>query len=116
MFAIIAWVTINGAPVKGNNGLFVATDEVYKSVPAEHRVFRFSAESDGKFVITVRFWKDGEYWQKVITYNPGKHTITINLDRLKDAELIPTRGMGKKPTIINVKPSRRILLSDVEVM
>ncbi len=117
MLAIITWVAVNGAPIDGKGKGFVAYDEVYESIPAEYRSFRFTAKSSGKFVITIRFWRDGEYWQKVFNYDPGNHTIVINLEKIEDAEMLPTKGIGRKHTIINVKPLRKpVILSDIEIM
>ncbi|MEO0139026.1 MAG: hypothetical protein ABIL16_04705 [candidate division WOR-3 bacterium] len=117
MFWLIGWISLNGAPLEGRGNMFVANEEVYKEIPADYRVFRFSAQSEGKFTVKVRFWKDGEYWEKTFTYEPGKHTIVIDINRIEDAEMLPTRGIGRKPTIINVKPGNKsLILSDVEIM
>jgi hypothetical protein len=113
MMFVLAWISANG-PLSLKGKYFVAEGEAYKTLPAEYRSFSFYAKSDREIRVTLRFWKDGEYWQKVLKYNPGEHRIEINLNRVEDPEHIPTRGIGPFPTVILVESEGKVYLSEVE--
>ncbi len=113
MLMVLAWLSANGH-ISSNGKYFLAEGEAYKTLPTEYRSFRFYAKSSGEIKVTLRFWKDGEYWEKVLKYQAGEHIIEINLDRISDVQHIPTRGIGPFPTVILLEGEDKIYLGEVE--
>jgi len=111
---VLAWISANG-PIVSKGGYFVVESEAYKTITAEYRYFRFYARSDKGIKVTVRFWRDGEYWEKVLNYNPGEHIIEINLNKIENPQHLPTRGIGPFPTVILVESEGKVYLGELEL-
>lgn len=111
MLWILTWLSFDGQTYKFND-YFLVNGEAYEEVSLEKKGIRFWAISDENFTVIVRFYRDGEYWQKTLEFGSGRHLVSIDLENIKDAELLPTRGLGRRNTIIILKGNLKV--SDVE--
>ncbi len=119
MLWILGWMPLDhGAvsPVKGKGDYVVSVEGgAYETVEYGIKEVSFRVRASAPFTVEVKYWYEGEFWMRVMTYGSGEYTLTFSLKGKEGAQMLPTRGLGPRPAVITVKSEGNLLLSDLEV-
>jgi len=111
---LFAWSPLDYGVVSKSREGYVIEKGAYETVEYGARVLSFSARSEHPFRVEVKFWYDGEFYMREMEYEPGDYRIVLDLTTAEGARLLPTRGLGPRPTVITVKSPGEVIVSDVE--
>lgn len=117
MLWLLVWAPLDYgtvSPVKGKDAYVVAVEGgAYETVEYGAKTASFKVKASAPFVVEVKYWYDGEFWMRRFQYGPGEHTLSFSLTGKEGAQMLPTRALGPRPSVITVKGRGEILLSEV---